>query len=76
MPPAGMFRLVPVAGPPVPIAVESFRALADRQRGDTFADPADPSKARLNLLNWDGQGRPPGLFPPPRGDGQPDEGQP
>jgi nitrate reductase beta subunit len=47
-----------------PIAVENFQALAHRQRSDTFADPADPSRARVNLLNWDGKGRPPGLFPP------------
>jgi nitrate reductase beta subunit len=51
------------SGRPVPIAVESFHALADRQRSDTFADPADPDRSRINLLNWDGKGRPAGLFP-------------
>ncbi len=45
------------SGRPTPIAVESFHALADRQRADTVG--------RLNLLNWDGRGRPEGLFPPP-----------
>ena len=29
-----------------------------------FADPGERG-ARINLLNWDGKGRPPGLFPPP-----------
>ncbi|HEU4425720.1 MAG TPA: nitrate reductase subunit beta [Pilimelia sp.] len=51
-----------------PIAVENFQTLAHRQRSDTFADPADPNRARVNLLNWDGKGRPPGLFPPRRDD--------
>jgi nitrate reductase beta subunit len=51
------------SGPVAPIAVESFHALVDRQRGETFADPADPNRARVNLLNWDGKGRPEGLFP-------------
>ena len=57
-----------VSGRPVPIAVENFHALADRQRADTFVDPADPAKARINLLNWDGKGRPDGLFPPKKDD--------
>ena len=52
------------SGRPVPIAVENFHALASRQRGEHFADPADPTKARVNLLNWDGQGTPEGMFPP------------
>jgi nitrate reductase beta subunit len=51
------------SGRAVPIAVESFHALADRQRSDSFTDPSDPSRARVNLLNWDGKGRPEGLFP-------------
>ncbi len=46
-----------------PLAVENFQALAVRQRSDTFVDPADPARARINLLNWDGKGRPEGLFP-------------
>jgi len=52
-----------VSGRPVPIAVESFHVLAERQRADTFADPALPGRSRVNLLNWDGKGRPDGLFP-------------
>jgi len=51
------------SGRPTPIAVESFHAMADRQRSETFADPSDPNRARVNLLNWDGKGQPEGLFP-------------
>ncbi|EME55856.1 nitrate reductase subunit beta [Amycolatopsis decaplanina] len=46
-----------------PIAVENFRMLRDRQTSDTMAAPVDKG-ARVNLLNWDGKGRPEGLFPP------------
>lgn len=46
-----------------PIAVENFHMLQARQTADTVADPAT-RKARVNLLNWDGKGAPPGLFPP------------
>jgi nitrate reductase beta subunit len=60
-----------VSGRPVPLAVENFHALATRQRADTFADPADPTRARVNLLNWDGKGRPDGLFPPRDNGGEP-----
>jgi nitrate reductase beta subunit len=50
------------SGAPTPLAVENFRALRDRQTAD---EPADPSgrTGRVNLLNWDGKGRPAGLFP-------------
>ncbi|GAB2966817.1 nitrate reductase subunit beta [Saccharothrix stipae] len=48
-----------------PIAVENFRMLRDRQTSDTSAAPADKG-SRVNLLNWDGKGRPEGLFPPRR----------
>jgi len=47
------------SGHPVPVAVENFHALADRQTSDTPATPG-----RVNLLNWDGNGSPDGLFPP------------
>ena len=48
-----------------PIAVENFHMLAARQGADTVAGP--PSKEqRVNLLNWDGNGAPAGLFPPRR----------
>ncbi|MCC2321065.1 nitrate reductase subunit beta [Cellulomonas xiejunii] len=46
-----------------PIAVENFHMLQQRQTTDTVADP-DTRKARVNLLNWDGKGSPPGMFPP------------
>jgi len=41
------------SGVPTPIAVENFQMLKDRQTAD-----------RVNLLNWDGKGKPDGLFPP------------
>ncbi|GAB1516891.1 nitrate reductase subunit beta [Actinophytocola sp. KF-1] len=55
-----------------PIAVENFRMLRDRQTTDTMAAPVDKGN-RVNLLNWDGKGRPEGLFPPSptRDDGSP-----
>ena len=51
------------SGGPVPIAVENFHMLRERQTSDTIVDPADRGK-RVNLLNWDGKGAPTGLFPP------------
>ncbi len=48
-----------------PIAVENFAMLQTRQTSDTIASP-DGKERRVNLLNWDGKGAPPGLFPPPR----------
>ncbi|HET6686267.1 MAG TPA: nitrate reductase subunit beta [Jiangellaceae bacterium] len=63
------------SGTPVPVAVETFHALRDRQTAETPAHVAEPA-VRVNLLNWDGQGRPPGLFPPSRRGGRPEEGQP
>ncbi len=52
-----------------PVAVENFHMLQQRQTTDTVADPSS-RKAKVNLLNWDGKGVPPGLFPPrPGGDG-------
>jgi nitrate reductase beta subunit len=51
------------SGGQVPLAVESFHALKQRQQSDTFASPEDKS-SRVNLLNWDGSGTPEGLFPP------------
>jgi nitrate reductase beta subunit len=52
------------SGRPTPVSVETFHALRERQTSDQIADPGRPG-ARINLLNWDGKGRPPGLFPPP-----------
>ena len=51
-----------------PVAVENFQMLKTRQTTDTIADPAS-RKAKVNLLNWDGKGVPPGLFPPRADDG-------
>jgi nitrate reductase beta subunit len=51
------------SGGPAPIAVENFRMLRDRQTGDSVASPENKGQ-RVNLLNWDGKGRPDGLFPP------------
>jgi len=50
------------SGAPTPIAVENFHVLRDRQTSDSAASPADKT-SRVNLLNWDGKGRPDGLFP-------------
>ncbi|MFI1169570.1 nitrate reductase subunit beta [Streptomyces sp. NPDC020801] len=50
------------SGGAAPIAVESYQALRDRQTSDTPAAPVGKD-TRVNLLNWDGKGSPPGLFP-------------
>lgn len=62
----GMYESGPfgeASGRPVPVSVETFHALRDRQTTGQVADPERPG-ARVNLLNWDGKGRPAGLFPP------------
>jgi nitrate reductase beta subunit len=51
------------SGRPTPVSVETFHALKERQTTGGIADPERPG-ARINLLNWDGKGRPEGLFPP------------
>jgi nitrate reductase beta subunit len=51
------------SGAPTPIAVENFQMLQDRQTADSLAGPENKG-SRVNLLNWDGKGSPPGLFPP------------
>jgi nitrate reductase beta subunit len=50
------------SGKPAPVAVETFHALKQRQTSEA---PAGSSqlRGRVNLLNWDGNGSPPGLFP-------------
>ncbi|MGY4645359.1 nitrate reductase subunit beta [Cellulomonas sp. URHB0016] len=53
------------SGRPVRAAVETFHALRNRQTADNAAGPSQPT--RVNLLNWDGNGAPPGLFPPEPG---------
>jgi nitrate reductase beta subunit len=70
----GMYESGPfgeASGRPVPVSVETFHALRERQQTDGIADPGQP-RARINLLNWDGKGRPPGLFPPQHTDGEPE----
>jgi len=52
------------SGPSVPVAIENFHILADRQTADRPSTPG-----RVNLLNWDGNGTPEGLFPPGRAGG-------
>ena len=51
------------SGRPMPVAVETFHALKQRQTADRPVDP-ERKAARVNLLNWDGKGDPEGLFPP------------
>lgn len=57
------------SGQQVPVAVENFHALKNRQTADRPSTPG-----RVNLLNWDGNGSPQGLFPP-KGDGVGDGGE-
>jgi nitrate reductase beta subunit len=67
----GMYQTGPfgeASGTPVPVQVETFHMLRDRQTAEGFTDPGDEPR-RVNLLNWDGVGRPPGLFPPRRDPG-------
>ena len=54
----------------MPVSVEAFHALPDRQASVHIADPGERG-ARSNLLNGGGKGRLPGLFPPPTGRGGP-----
>jgi nitrate reductase beta subunit len=57
------------SGMPVPVAVENFHALRQRQTSETVVD-ADDKRGRVNLLNWDGKGKPSGLFPGGSGPGE------
>ena len=50
------------SGRPTPVAVENFYALKDRQTSDTPSGERS-LRNRVNLLNWDGNGSPEGLFP-------------
>ncbi|GAA2198883.1 nitrate reductase subunit beta [Sinomonas flava] len=58
------------SGRPVPVAVETFHALKDRQTTEGESQPGS-LRGRVNLLNWDGRGVPEGLFP--EGNGAPGE---
>lgn len=53
------------SGVPVPVAVENFHALKERQTAGSLPD-SERSAGRVNLLNWDGRGAPTGLFPSTR----------
>ncbi len=57
------------SGRPAPVAVETFHALQQRQTSDS-ATSADELRGRVNLLNWDGNGAPAGLFPERNSSGQ------
>jgi nitrate reductase beta subunit len=50
------------SGRPTPVAVENFQALKQRQTSDGAASESS-LRGRVNLLNWDGNGTPEGLFP-------------
>ena len=52
------------SGGAVPIALENFQMLKQRQRSDTFIDPSD-GRERVNLLNWDGRGKGGAFLPVP-----------
>ncbi|WP_017603665.1 nitrate reductase subunit beta [Nocardiopsis alkaliphila] len=54
------------SGRPNEATVENYQALRDRQTSDHRQAATD---GRVNLLNWDGNGRPDGLFPPRGRDG-------
>jgi nitrate reductase beta subunit len=68
----GMYESGPfgeASGGPVPVAVENFHALRERQTTEAMSvNATDPS--RVNLLNWDGKGRPVGLVPERHPDGE------
>ena len=51
------------SGRPMPVSVETFHALKQRQTTEGIADVEQPG-ARVNLLNWDAKGGTAGLFPP------------
>ena len=52
-----------LSGGPLPIAVENFQALKQRQTSDSRVDPGDTPR-RVNLLHWDGKGSAADLMPP------------
>ncbi|MFV0458928.1 MAG: nitrate reductase subunit beta, partial [Actinomycetales bacterium] len=56
------------SGALTPVAVENLQLLKDRQTSDDIVGEAG-TRGRVNLLNWDGRGRPDGLFPDEPGGG-------
>jgi nitrate reductase beta subunit len=61
----GMYESGPfgeASGGPVPVAVETFHALRNRQTSEGMGANAE-RPSRVNLLNWDGRGVPDGIFP-------------
>jgi nitrate reductase beta subunit len=73
----GMYASGPfgeASGRPAPVAVETFNALKQRQTSDTAMSTTASGSltGRVNLLNWDGNGAPDGLFPAGSPAGPPD----
>ena len=50
------------SGRPAPVSVETFHALKQRQTSEQPAG-SEALRGRVNLLNWDGNGTPDGMFP-------------
>ena len=70
----GMYDSGPLgeaSGRPVPVAVETYHALVQRQTTDAAASD-ETLRGRVNLLNWDGNGTPEGLFPDKHSPERPD----
>jgi len=62
----GMYESGPfgdASGQPVPVAVETFQALRERQTTDHMG-VGPGHNSRVNLLNWDGKGTPESMFTP------------
>jgi nitrate reductase beta subunit len=51
------------SGGAMPVAVENFHMLQQRQTSDVSVDPSDRTR-RVNLLNWDGKSSGKDLMPP------------
>jgi nitrate reductase beta subunit len=72
----GMYESGPfgeASGRPAPVAVETFNALKQRQTSGSAASTTASGEltGRVNLLNWDGNGAPDGLFPAKGDEGAP-----
>ena len=69
----GMYESGPfgeASGRPAPVAVETFNALKQRQTSESAmtTSPSGELRGRVNLLNWDGNGAPDGIFPAKKSD--------